>query len=98
MRLVEPLKCLALHKLHTALLNLALIDRRISDVIELAKYAYDHGEHRREDGTIEDLWMLVVEFIGSEMSTFKDREEFLELLEEGGDLWQTFGVQCSMKG
>jgi hypothetical protein len=83
MRLVESLKRLVLHKLHTALLNLAFPDERITDVIELARYAYNHSENRREDGTIKDLRMLVVEYITSEIRFFRDRKEFMELLEEG---------------
>jgi hypothetical protein len=50
MRLVEPLKHLALHKLHMALMDFSLRDERIIHVMELARYAYEHGENRREDG------------------------------------------------
>jgi hypothetical protein len=90
MRLVEPLKHLALHKLHIALMDFHLYDERLIDVIELARYAYDHGENRREDGTIEDLRMLVVEYIASELSTFKGHKDFVEMLEEGGEFVTDF--------
>jgi hypothetical protein len=90
MRLVEPLKRLALHKLHTALLNSHIFDQRVVDVMELVRYAYDHGENRKEDGTIEDLRMLVVEYIASELSTFRDHKDFVDLLEEGGEFVADF--------
>jgi hypothetical protein len=92
MPLVKPLRRLALHKIHSTLQYFQLYDERIIDVIELARYAYEHGEDRSKDGAIDDLRMLVVEYIASEISTFRDHKDFVELLEEGGefvvDFWR----------
>lgn len=85
MRLVDPLKRLALHKLHRTLLPFRLYSRRVGDVIDLARYAYDHGEDRKPDGTIEDLRKLVVEYIVCEVSTIGKHEAFAILLQEGGE-------------
>jgi len=92
MRLIDPLKRLALHKLHQTLLKFKLYDRRVGDVVELARYAYDNGEDRKPDGTIEDLRKLVVEYIACEVSTIGKHETFAPLLQEGGefvvDFWR----------
>jgi len=92
MRLIDPLKRLALHKLHQTLLKFKLYDRRVGDVVELARYAYDNGEERKPDGTIEDLRKLVVEYIACEVSTIGKHEAFAPLLQEGGefvvDFWR----------
>lgn len=55
-------------------------------MIELARYAYEHGEDRKADGTIEELRKLVVEYIACEISKFGKHEGFKKLLEEGGEL------------
>ncbi|KAF1838836.1 hypothetical protein BDW02DRAFT_564687 [Decorospora gaudefroyi] len=93
MRLIDPLKRLALHKLHKTLLGFQLYKRRIGDVIELARYAYGTGEDRKEDGTIEDLRKLVMEYMACAVSTFGKHDDFVSLLEEGGefvgDFWRT---------
>jgi hypothetical protein len=92
MRLIDPLKHLALHKLHQTLLKFKLYDRRVGDVVELARYAYDHGQDRKPDGTIEDLRKLVVEYIACEVSIIGKHEAFAPLLQEGGefvvDFWR----------
>jgi hypothetical protein len=85
MRLIDPLKRLALHKLHQTLLKFKLYDRRVGDVVELARYVYDHGEDRKPNGTIEDLRKLVVEYIACEVSTIGKHEAFVPLLQEGGE-------------
>ncbi|KAL6712556.1 hypothetical protein ACN47E_000433 [Coniothyrium glycines] len=91
MRFIEPLRRLALHKLHKTLLMFQPYSRRVGDVIELARYAYSQGEDRKPDGTIEDLRKLVVEYMALEISTFGKHKKFVSLLEEGGecpaDLW-----------
>ncbi len=93
MRLIEPLKCLALSKLRDSLLAFRLYPERTGDVIELARHAYSNGNDRGVDGTVEDLRRLVVDYIVSELSTFKKDVGFVSLLEDGGefagDLWCT---------
>lgn len=85
MRLVQPLKSLALHKLHKTLRGFQLYERRIGDVLELARYAYDHGPARTSDGAIDDLRNLVVQYIACELDTIGKHEEFRNLMEEGGE-------------
>jgi hypothetical protein len=92
MRLIDPLKRLTLHKLHQSLLRFKFYERRVGDVVELARYAYEHGEDRKSDGTIEDLRKLVVEYIACEVSNIGKDEAFASLLQEGGefvvDFWR----------
>ena len=92
MRLVEPLKNLVLHLLHRTLRGFQLYNERVGDVIALVRYAYDNGKDREDDGTIEDLRKLVVEYIVYEVSTFGRHMDFVHLLEEGGqfvsDFWR----------
>ncbi|KNG47316.1 hypothetical protein TW65_05867 [Stemphylium lycopersici] len=92
MRLIDPLKRLALHKLHRTFLCFQAYERRVGDVVELAKYAYQQGEDRKDDGTIEPLRKLVVDFMVREVSTFADHKAFTSLLHEGGefvvDFWR----------
>jgi hypothetical protein len=85
MRLVDPLKRLTLHKLHKTLLGFQLYERRVPDVIELARYAYKQGEERKNDGTKDELRQLVVEYMVREVTTFGKHEAFISLLQEGGE-------------
>ncbi|KAJ4313569.1 hypothetical protein N0V94_006893 [Neodidymelliopsis sp. IMI 364377] len=91
MHLVRPLKQLALHKLHTTLAKFSLYQERLGDVLELARYAYEHGEDRSEGGRIDELRRLVVEFIACEPKAFGRHKEFKRLMDEegefAGDLW-----------
>ena len=91
MRLIQPLRSLALHKIHKTLKDFRLYDRRVSDVLELARYAYDHGPDRTSNGTIDDLRDLVVQYIACELDTIGKHTEFRQLMEDGGefvgDIW-----------
>jgi hypothetical protein len=62
----------------------------VGDVVELARYAYDHGENRKSDGTIDELRKLVVEYIACEVSTIGKHEAFMLLLQEGGEFVADF--------
>jgi hypothetical protein len=42
MRLIQPLKSLALCKLHKTLIGFQLYEQRVGDVVQLARYAYYH--------------------------------------------------------
>ena len=96
MYLVQPLRALALYKLHKTLMSFQLYTRRVSDVLELARYAYDHGSDRKPEGTIDDLRELVVEYIACELDTIGKHKEFKQLIEEGGefvgDFWDVVRV------
>jgi hypothetical protein len=93
-RCIEPLKALTLHKLHSTLKGFKLYRKRVGDIIKLAEYAYtaDDLPSRGEDGTVDALRQLVVEYIGYEISTIGKCREFVDLMEAGGefvgDFWE----------
>jgi hypothetical protein len=87
LRLIEPLTTLTLDKLHKTLINFTLFTRRVGDIIELARFAYSNLDlsDRRDDGTINDLSKLVVEYIVCEIDTIGRCDEFVKYMKEGGD-------------
>jgi hypothetical protein len=99
MRLVTLLEALTLSKLHEALLAFRpYCYLFVGDIVELARYAYspDHNvPDRDEDGTLNELRRLVVEFIACEVESVGRSEVFVEFLEEGGefvgDFWRLVG-------
>jgi hypothetical protein len=98
-RLIAPLQALALDKLHRTLLDFKLFAGRIGDVVELARHVYsaDGGvPDREEDGTLDELRRLVVEYIVCEVDTIGKSEAFVGFLEEGGefvgDFWKLVGA------
>jgi hypothetical protein len=98
-RLIAPLQALALDKLHRTLLDFKLFAGRIVDVVELARYVYsaDGGvPDRGEDGTLDELRRLVVEYVVCEVDTIGKSEAFVGFLEEGGefvgDFWKLVGA------
>ncbi|KAF2679584.1 hypothetical protein K458DRAFT_460761 [Lentithecium fluviatile CBS 122367] len=94
LRLIAPLKELTLGKLHKTLIGFKLFKQRIGDVIELARYAYSNPDlpDRKDDGTLDDLRKLVVEYIICEIDTIGESNEFVKYMEEGGkfvgDFWK----------
>ncbi|KAL6150901.1 hypothetical protein ACJQWK_10756 [Exserohilum turcicum] len=90
MRLVDPLKYLALHKLHKTLLDFTLYEQRVSDVVELARYAYQQGEDRKDDVIIDELRKLVVDYMVREVSTFRESPVFRTHLHKGGEFFADF--------
>lgn len=93
-RLIEPLKALSLHKLHKTLLTFKLYAKRIGDIIALARYVYSNLDlpGRSDDGSLNDLKKLVVEYIVCEIDTIGRHDEFVKYVEEGGefvgDFWR----------
>jgi len=93
-RLIAPLKALTLHKLHKTLTGFKLYTQRIGDIIELARYAYSSPDlpDRSEDGTLDDLRKLVVEYIVCVIGTIGKFDDFVNFMEEGGefvgDFWR----------
>ncbi|KAL5374890.1 hypothetical protein PMIN06_012164 [Paraphaeosphaeria minitans] len=94
LRLVTPLKALALHKLHKTLMSFKLYTKRVADIIELARYAYSTPDlpDRSDDGTLDGLRKLVVEYIVCEIDTIGNYDGFVKYMEEGGefvgDFWK----------
>lgn len=85
MRMVGPLKDLALHKLHKTLVHFYLYPERLMDVVELARYAYEHGEDRSEDGKIDPLRDMVVNYVACEKKALGKHPEFRNLMDGGGE-------------
>jgi hypothetical protein len=90
MRLIYPLKELALHKLYTTLLGFKLYNQRVGDVVKLARYAYDNGPDRSTGGTVNDLREMVVEYMACEVETVGKHDDFKALLEDGGEFATDF--------
>ncbi|KAK7187451.1 uncharacterized protein CC84DRAFT_1170361 [Paraphaeosphaeria sporulosa] len=94
LRLIAPLKELTLHKLHKTLMTFRLYTQRVGDIIELARYAYSSQDlpDRSDDGTLDDLRKLVVEYIVCEIDTIGRCEAYVKYMEEGGefvgDFWR----------
>lgn len=86
MYMVYPLRDFALHRLHKALISFQLHPGRLGDVVELARYAYEHGEDRSEDGKIDAMRELVVSYVACETKVLGKHGEFRNLMEGGGEL------------
>jgi hypothetical protein len=93
-RLIAPLKALTLEKLHKTLLNSKLYAERIGDIIQLARYVYSNLDlpDRGDDGNLDGLRKLVVDYIVCEIDTIGKHDEFTKYMEEGGefvgDFWR----------
>jgi hypothetical protein len=93
-RLIAPLKALTLDKLHKTLLKFTLYAERVGDIIELARFAYSSPDlpDRGNDGTLDDLRKLVVDYVVCKIDTIGKHDEFTKYMEEGGefvgDLWR----------
>lgn len=92
MRMVDYLGALTLDKLHDTLTNFQLFENRVSDVLELARYAYsnEYIPSRDRDGKIDKLKDLVVNYIASEFDIIGRTPVFITLLEEGGEFVSDF--------
>jgi hypothetical protein len=94
LRLVTSLKALTLDKLHKTLMGFELYHNRIGDILELVRYAYSDDDlpNRSDDGTVDELRKLVVEYVVCEIDTIGKDDEFVKLMEEGGefvgDFWR----------
>jgi hypothetical protein len=93
-RFIASLRALTLDKLHKTLLTFKLYSERIGDIVELARYTYSNPylPDRKDDGTLDDLRKLVVDYIVCEVDTIGKHAEFVKYMEEGGefvgDFWR----------
>ncbi|KAL2071827.1 hypothetical protein VTL71DRAFT_13062 [Oculimacula yallundae] len=88
-QLVESLKALALYKLHKTLSIFQLSKENISDVVDLARYAYsDEGAGSKEG--ISELRNLVCLFLAVHRKVLCNDDGFLNLMAEGGPLVKDF--------
>lgn len=86
-RMIDNLKALTLDKLHKALAAFQVYENRISDIVELARYAYssEYIPGRADDGKIDELRDLVVSYIATEYDVIGKATVFVSFLEEGGE-------------
>ena len=75
-------------QLHQTLLGFSLYERRVNDIVELARYAYSQG-----DDTRDELRQLVVEYMVLNVSAFSKHPSFILLLQEGGEFVMDFWNQ-----
>jgi hypothetical protein len=87
LRLIELLKALTLHKLHKTLMGFMLYKERIGDIIKLTRYAYLNPNlpDRSDNGTLNNLRKLVVNYIVCEIDTIGEGDKFVKYIEEGGE-------------
>ncbi|KAF1913910.1 hypothetical protein BDU57DRAFT_521000 [Ampelomyces quisqualis] len=90
MRLIHPLKELVLYKLHKTLMNFQLYNQRVGDVVQLARHAYDHGFDRSKYGRMDELRLMVVEYMACEVEIVGKHAMFMALLEDGGEFVTDF--------
>ncbi|KAF2092510.1 hypothetical protein NA57DRAFT_82226 [Rhizodiscina lignyota] len=77
---IDNLSSMALHKLHKTLGLFDLFEARIPDVIELVRYIYENTLD-----SDDELRVLVMDYITSEIDSIGRHAEFRSLLKEGGD-------------
>ena len=86
---IQPLKTLALDELHAILAIFTLYPDRTGDIIDLLRYVYTHTSESREDE--EDMRTLMTQYVGYEMDTLMNDEDFKDLMiEDGGPLLDNF--------
>lgn len=86
---IQPLKVLALEELHATLAIYTLYPVRTGDIIALLRYVY--GNTGQSDGGEEDLRNVLTTYIGYEMDTLINDEDFRVLMmEDGGPLLGDF--------
>ena len=81
---IPPLKQLALHKLHSALVNFELHPHRGGDISQLIEYVYRKTPERKDTET-EPLRNLVAHYVACELEQLTGSKEFSQVLEQGGD-------------
>lgn len=90
MYLIHDLQSLTLDKLYHTLRLFTLFPKRVGDVIELARCAYERTPNRKLDGQVDKLRKLVVDYIVCEHAKVGKSHGFKQLLEEGGEFVSDF--------
>jgi hypothetical protein len=81
---IGPLRELCMQKLRLTLSKYKLFNARISDIVELVRYTYDHTmEH--EQG-MDKLRSLVLDYVVCHVETIVKHSAFIEMLQERGVL------------
>ncbi len=86
---IQPLKALAINQLNGTLALFTLYNKCIGDIVSLVRYAYLNTANL-DDGA-EQLRVMLMQYIGTEMEILIKADEFTKLLEEErGSLLQDF--------
>ncbi len=89
--LIDPLKALALHKLHKTLCVFQLSAGNAQDVVDLARLAYtEEGGGGGGGDDIGRLRSLVCRYLATHALVLSFDEGFMDLLEEGGQFVRDF--------
>ena len=85
---IEPLKTLALLKLHRTLSIFTLFRERVGDIITLLKYVYANTAEA-VDGN-EDTRTMLAHYVGCEIETLIKDGEIKDLMLDNGDMLGDF--------
>lgn len=85
---IQPLKTLALLKLHNTLSIFTLFPERVGDITTLLKYVYANTAEA-VDGT-EDIRTMLAHYIGCEMEMLIKEGEIKDLMLDNGDMLGDF--------
>ncbi|KAI4226698.1 MAG: hypothetical protein L6R36_002953 [Xanthoria steineri] len=86
---VQTLKILALENLHASLAIYTLYEERTGDIVDLLRYVYANTSETVDD--VEDLRTLLTLYMGYEMDTLMQDEDFQDLMvTNGGPLLADF--------
>ncbi len=85
---IQPLKTLALLKLHHTLSIFTLFPERVGDIMTLLKYVYANTAEAI-DGT-EDIRTMLAHYVGCEMETLTKDGEIKDLMLDNGDMLGDF--------
>ena len=87
--LIQPLRVLALEELHATLTAYTLYPERTGDILDLLRCFYPETGEPREG--LEDMRALMMQYMGYEMETLIECEDFKKLIiENGGELLGDF--------
>jgi hypothetical protein len=88
---IEPLRQLILYKLRQTMGAFTIYEENVASIIEFVRFVYQNTPSR--NGEIDSLRKLTTHYVASVLGQIGDREDFGELLVEGGefvmDLWRT---------
>ena len=85
---IQPLKTLALLKLHRTLSIFTLFPERIGDIMTLLKYVYANTAETI-DGN-EDIRPMLAHYIGTEMETLSKDGEIKDIMLDNGEMLGDF--------
>lgn len=92
---IQPLKKLALKKLHQTLAIFTLYMERVGDITTLLKYVYANTSESKPD--VDDIRSMLAHYIGFEMETLHKEGEIKEMLSENNEMLDDFLCMFAQK-